>query len=187
MSIPLCWLLIISVRSIRPLRAPSQSFAACRFPRGRGQSECIHLLIFKGGVMYTVHGILTFIKRLPSLCLQSLHHRFIDWTKPDTATSLMGGMLTDLARSKSELVAENALLRHQLIILRRQVKRPACTNADLCCWCCWQGWFGLGNKRSSLSSQRRFFAGIVSSSACSGSINQRYIRESQGSRLRQSP
>ena len=35
--------------------------------------------------------------------------------------------------------------------------------------------------------RRRCFAGIVSSSACSGSINQRYIRESQGSRLRQSP
>jgi len=42
----------------------------------------------------------------------------------------MLGMLTDLARSKSELVAENALLRQQLIILRRQVKRPACTKTD---------------------------------------------------------
>jgi putative transposase len=39
-------------------------------------------------------------------------------------------MLTDLARSKSELVAENALLRQQLIVLRRQVKRPACTKTD---------------------------------------------------------
>ena len=80
--------------------------------------------------MYTVHGILPFIKRLTSLCLQSLHHRFIDWTKPDTTTSLTVGTLTDLARSTSELVAENAFLRHQLIILRRQVKRPACTSAD---------------------------------------------------------
>ena len=42
----------------------------------------------------------------------------------------MVGMLTDLARSKSELVAENALLRQPLIILRRQVKRPACTQTD---------------------------------------------------------
>jgi hypothetical protein len=42
----------------------------------------------------------------------------------------MLGMLTDLARSKSELVAENALLRKPLIILSRQVKRPACTNTD---------------------------------------------------------
>jgi len=42
----------------------------------------------------------------------------------------MLGTMIDLARSKSELVAENALLRQQLIILRRQVKRPACTKGD---------------------------------------------------------
>jgi len=77
-----------------------------------------------------VHGILTFIKRLTNLCLQSLYYRFSDWTKPDTATSLLLGVLTDVAKSKSELVAENALLRQQLIILRRRVKRPACTRAD---------------------------------------------------------
>jgi hypothetical protein len=62
-------------------------------------------------------GFLIFIKRLTSLCFQSLHHHYINWTKPGTATSLMVGTLTDLARSKSELVAENALLRQQLIIL----------------------------------------------------------------------
>jgi putative transposase len=62
-------------------------------------------------------------------CLQALYHRFLAWTKPDT-TSLMPGMLTDLARSKSELVAENAFLRQQLIIMRRQVKRPDCTKTD---------------------------------------------------------
>src|SRR5260221_12511683 len=38
--------------------------------------------------------------------------------------------LVDLGRSKAELVAENALLRQQLIILKRQVKRPACTKTD---------------------------------------------------------
>jgi hypothetical protein len=76
-----------------------------------------------------VHGILTFIKRLTGLCLQSLHHRFVAWTKPSN-TALILGTLTDLARSKSALVAENALLCQQLIILRRQVKRPACTKTD---------------------------------------------------------
>ena len=40
------------------------------------------------------------------------------------------GTLADLARGKSELVAENALLRQQLIILRRQIKRPRYTNTD---------------------------------------------------------
>jgi putative transposase len=44
--------------------------------------------------------------------------------------SLPLATLTDLGRSKSELIAENALLRHQLIVLRRQVKRPACTKTD---------------------------------------------------------
>ncbi len=85
---------------------------------------------FSKGVIDTLHGILTFIKRLPGLCLQSLHSRFIDWTKPDTATSLLLGVLTEVAKSKSELVAENALLRQPFIILRRRVKGPACTRAD---------------------------------------------------------
>lgn len=79
--------------------------------------------------MDTVQGILTFLKRLTGVCLQSLQQRFIAWTKPDT-TSLLLLTLTDQARSKSQLVAENALLRQQLIILRRQVKRPACTKTD---------------------------------------------------------
>ena len=79
--------------------------------------------------MDTVHGILTFMKRLTGVWFQFFHHRFVAWTKPDT-TSLLLGTLTDLARSKSELVAENAFLRQQLIVLRRQVKRPACTEMD---------------------------------------------------------
>jgi hypothetical protein len=78
---------------------------------------------------YIVHSLLAFIKRLTSMGLQSLHHRFLDWTKPST-TSLIFGTVADLARSTSELVAENALLRKPLIILSRQVKRPACTKTD---------------------------------------------------------
>ena len=49
--------------------------------------------------------------------------------KPLT-TSLVFGTLADLTRGKAELVAENALLRHQLIILRRQVKRPVYRKTD---------------------------------------------------------
>src|SRR5215472_12955439 len=79
--------------------------------------------------MSIVHGIFTLFKRLIRLCLQSLHHRYVAWTKLDS-TSLLLGTLTDLFRSKSELAAENAFLRQQLIILRRQMKRPVCTKAD---------------------------------------------------------
>lgn len=51
------------------------------------------------------------------------------WTRP-TSRSRFVGTLNDLARTRAELIAENALLRQQLVILRRQVKRPACTRSD---------------------------------------------------------
>ena len=61
--------------------------------------------------------------------VKGLRARFLQWSKP-LASSLTLQTLADLGRSKSELVAENALLRQQLIILKRQVKRPTCTKAD---------------------------------------------------------
>lgn len=45
-------------------------------------------------------------------------------------TSVWSGVLQDLPRSKTELVLENALLRHQLSILQRQSKPPQLTSAD---------------------------------------------------------
>jgi putative transposase len=39
-------------------------------------------------------------------------------------------MLTDITRSKSELIAEKAFLRQQLIVLHRQTKRPILTPGD---------------------------------------------------------
>jgi putative transposase len=76
-----------------------------------------------------VNPALSSLKRLIRLCLDRLHTRFVRWTRPPK-TLLLLGTLADLGRSKSELMAENALLRQQLIILKRQVKRPACTKAD---------------------------------------------------------
>jgi putative transposase len=69
------------------------------------------------------------LKRLVGTSVCVLRTRFVLWTKPLTS-SLPLGTLADLARSKSELMAENALLRQQLIILKRQVKRPAYTKTD---------------------------------------------------------
>jgi len=74
-------------------------------------------------------GVLTHLRQLKDGCWHALLSRFARWTKPLTF-SLPLQTLADLNRSKSELVAENALLRQQLIILRRQVKRPACTKTD---------------------------------------------------------
>ena len=74
-------------------------------------------------------GVLTSLRRLKDGCLHALSSRLTRWTKPLTS-SLPLQILADLSRSKSELVAENALLRHQLTILQRQVKRPSITRTD---------------------------------------------------------
>ncbi len=51
------------------------------------------------------------------------------WTKPATSVLIIG-LLSDLTRSHADLVVENALLRQQLIVLKRQVKRPQLSNLD---------------------------------------------------------
>ena len=61
--------------------------------------------------------------------LQALRRRLLAATKPATPM-LIAGALADLSRSKPELVAENALLWQQLLVLRRSVKRPRCTPTD---------------------------------------------------------
>jgi putative transposase len=40
------------------------------------------------------------------------------------------GLLTDAARSRTELIAENAFLRQQVVVLQRSVKRPLPTPRD---------------------------------------------------------
>jgi hypothetical protein len=97
-------------------------------PKGE-QNRNVSTCSSSKGESYIVHCIVTFMKRLISISFQSFHHHLVDWTKPSN-TSLVLGTITDLSRSKSELVAENALLRQQLIILSRQVKRPACVKTD---------------------------------------------------------
>jgi len=69
------------------------------------------------------------IKQRVCLSFHSLQKRFLYWVKLPT-TSLVLGTLLDLTRGKSELLAENALLRHQLTILRRQIKRPVYRKSD---------------------------------------------------------
>jgi hypothetical protein len=71
-------------------------------------------------------GVVTQLQQLKDGCWHALSSRFARWTKPLTS-SLPLSTLAGLSRSKSELVAENALLRQQLIILKRQVKRPPIT------------------------------------------------------------
>src|SRR5919202_6531922 len=60
---------------------------------------------------------------------QALRCRRAAATRP-AAIPLLTGTPADLVRTRPELLAENALLRQQLIILRRQARRPRCTTAD---------------------------------------------------------
>ena len=60
---------------------------------------------------------------------QAVKRRFRQWTKPVDNTPVLSIILA-VTRSKSELVLENALLRQQLIVLKRQTKRPKLTWRD---------------------------------------------------------
>ncbi len=73
--------------------------------------------------------LLCHVTRTAHAALQALRRRLVAATKP-AAPPLVAGTLADLLRSKPELVVENALLRQQLAILKRSVKRPRCTPTD---------------------------------------------------------
>src|SRR5205823_8838553 len=90
---------------------------------------CSTTILLYDGEAFCMGRVFTTLQRLKVCCLQALSSLFAHWTKPLTS-SLPLQTLADLSRSKSELVAENALLRQQLIILKRQVKRPPVTRAD---------------------------------------------------------
>jgi putative transposase len=77
--------------------------------------------------MFTALAALLF--RLVERLLRALHARALAATRPPTQAQSLG-VLGDLLRSKRELVAENALLRQQLIVLRRRSRRPAFTRLD---------------------------------------------------------
>ena len=46
------------------------------------------------------------------------------------STSILATAVLDLSRSKADLIAKNALLRHQLILLNRQTGRPKLSPSD---------------------------------------------------------
>ncbi len=59
----------------------------------------------------------------------SLSRHLLAATAP-SSVRLVVDTLADLPRSKGALIAENALLRQQLIVLHRGVKRAHCTPTD---------------------------------------------------------
>src|SRR4051812_46805299 len=61
--------------------------------------------------------------------VDKIEERIKRWTKP-AAYAFIEATAADLIRSKPELIAENAFLRQQLILLERQVKRPTFAPID---------------------------------------------------------
>ncbi|HEV8639224.1 MAG TPA: integrase core domain-containing protein [Chloroflexota bacterium] len=74
-------------------------------------------------LLHSVHG-------LADAAFRAFRRRLGNALRPATTNSLVLGAATDLVRGKPELVAENALLRQQLIILTRSTKRPRLTRSD---------------------------------------------------------
>ena len=73
--------------------------------------------------------LLRHVIRTGRRALATVGRRLAAATKP-VAPALIVGALADLHRSKPQLIAENALLRQQLVVLKRSVKRPRCTPTD---------------------------------------------------------
>ncbi len=83
---------------------------------------------------------LQFLVLLVVLGVPAFRRSIVSWLwrigRKPTSSSLclpagaLPGAVLDLCRSKHELMIENALLRKQLIVLRRQVIRPQITGAD---------------------------------------------------------
>jgi putative transposase len=73
--------------------------------------------------------LLAFFVQCLTRLLTWLEPFYLRWTRlPQSSVTLCSAL--DLSRSKSDLVLENALLRQQLVILQRQVKKPHLTRRD---------------------------------------------------------
>lgn len=73
--------------------------------------------------------LLSRLKTVAKRILTMMGERLRQWTQPMQET-LIGGAVSDMAQSKHALIAENALLRQQVIVLKRQVKQPGLKNRD---------------------------------------------------------
>ena len=73
--------------------------------------------------------VLARFSRLVRSVVSFVETRLFNCLRPTRVAPTLGAV-TDLTRSRAELIAENTLLRHQLVILQRQVKRPRLAAGD---------------------------------------------------------
>jgi hypothetical protein len=73
--------------------------------------------------------LFSFVRNSVDSYCQAAKQRLRQWTKPDNHDPVLNAAM-DLTRSRQELLLENMRLRQQLLVLKRQVKRPALTWRD---------------------------------------------------------
>src|SRR5260370_40765500 len=69
------------------------------------------------------------ITKIAQSVLNALDRRARPWTEP-ASDSMVGGVAVDLVKSKRQVILENAFLRQQVIVLKRQIARPRLTTQD---------------------------------------------------------
>src|SRR5688500_3168030 len=76
-----------------------------------------------------LRAILHRVQSVVQQTLKTMGNALTRWTKP-IARAPIRSTVAHLARSNPQLITENLLLRQQLIVLKRSVKRPHCTRVD---------------------------------------------------------
>ncbi len=99
--------------------------------------------------------------------LSWLQKRIKHWIKP-AKSALITDILSDLTRSRTDLVVEIALLRKQLIVLNRQIKRPQITEQTVFILFFFPTLRSFGNRPFTSFSQKPCCAGIVNCFASIG-------------------
>jgi len=69
------------------------------------------------------------LRHLARRCVAATRARVARWLRP-LPLAVAAGAAADATRSRSDLLLENALLRHQLVVLSRAAKRPHLTVTD---------------------------------------------------------
>jgi hypothetical protein len=71
------------------------------------------------------YSLFSFIRKSIDAPCQAVERRLRHWTRPENRDLVLNAVL-DMTRSKSEVVLENALLRQQLIVLKRGEEETVC-------------------------------------------------------------
>lgn len=116
--------------------------------------------------------IIGWCKKMIKVGVQWVENKLLQQTRPSRITVVVG-TAADVVRTRAELIAENALLGQQLVVLRRSVKRPKLTNTDRRLLVVLGHWVHRWRDALQSSSRIRCWSGIASYSSWSGGTSQR--------------